>query len=97
VTYKPNRCPLCGELGGLGSSQRKVLQCFIDEVRRTGCPPPVTVVEDLTGIGSYTKQVVRLLLEAGYLAQPYPRGPYLPVKDANGELITRDQKAMGEQ
>lgn len=92
MTYKPKRCPLCGDLGGLGSSQRKVLQCFIDEMARTGCPPPVTVVEDLTGVGSYTRQVVRALLAAGHLTQPHPRGPYLPVKDANGELITFTKK-----
>lgn len=70
----------------LSSSEAKVLKVLVEGFRKTGATPPLSYVEEETGQGSYVRQVVRTLVDKGFLSQPY-RGRYVPLKDSEGKSV----------
>lgn len=71
----------------LTKALRKVLEAIIHEVRATGCPPPLAVIERRTGQGTYVRQAVVELTQLGYLHRPYT-GRYVPVRSPSGEIFS---------
>ena len=98
MPFVPDYTPEPPAVPPLTRAQREILAVFIGEYFRTGCPPPLKVVEDITGKGQYVKQAVRVLVAKTYLRQPYGRGPYLPVRTLSGApLLEHEDHPMAKK
>lgn len=61
-----------------------ILQHLIKESQRV-CPPTLGRLSEVSGVNySVTKNALVALLKKGYVEQPYKSGPYIPLKDVNG-------------
>lgn len=75
-------------------SHLDVLDEFIAEFKRTGCPPPLSELQRISDSGRHIRKAMKKALNGGYAMQPY-RGCYLPLKDSRGfpvrvEVIIED-------
>lgn len=65
--------------------QKEILEEIINLTARDSCPP--TGTHAAASIGRNVKATLVALVEKGYLKQSYSRGPYVPVKDAQGKPL----------
>lgn len=76
----------------------EVLQLIINETREN-CPPTAARLKDVASSPGYVRAAVQRLMALDYVIQPYPRGPYVPVKDVDGSrlmLLLLDSDDMNE-
>lgn len=64
--------------------QREVLDKIIELVG-DACPPSLTFLR--SELGRDVRTTVTELVSLGYVRQPYTRGPYIPLKDAEGREL----------
>lgn len=65
--------------------QSEVLNAVIEQTLKWGCPPGATHMKG--AIGRDVRGTLDQLEDAGYLAHPFPRGPYVPIRDAQGREL----------
>lgn len=65
--------------------QREVLQEIVDSTLEHHCSPTASYLKERMGrdIRGPLEEMKRL----GYIVQPFPRGPYAPVRDVDGRPL----------
>ncbi len=72
-----------------GSVPGEVHQALIDEFERTGCPPPINIIAEVTGIDPVVVgRALKSLCDEGLVIQPYgSRAPYVPLVRPDGTRV----------
>lgn len=73
------------DLKRLTRIQTDVLKTVLVETMRHNCPPSATHLKEV--MGRDVRGPLDQLEKAGYLKQPFPRGPYVPTKDTDGNSL----------
>ena len=69
----------------LPKRQHMILKHIIEETKEQ-CAPTLTRLTDISGVSyAIVRAAVIGLEKKGYIKHPYKAGPYVPVRDLNGE------------
>lgn len=71
----------------LNDKQKKFIDTLVDEYCTSGVAPTTTRATVLGEYGNATSRQLACLSRKGYFRQPYPSGPWRPLKDSKGNPV----------